>query len=161
MTIRWRGKLSIDGGLIDADHRHLIAIVNRFDGDCAAEGNRPALRRALSDLRQFARRHFVREERLMREAGYPPERMREHENAHRTLIARLDTLVRHYETSTGDDALAEVVWETADLLKHWLTDHLVGFDLPLKPYLTRPHLRRSVRLAAPRATAARFWAARA
>ncbi|WP_158283982.1 hemerythrin family protein [Azospirillum sp. TSO22-1] len=156
MAIRWRGKLSIDGGPLDADHRHLLAIVNRFDADCAAEGNRPALQRALSDLRQFARRHFVREERLMREAGYPPERVREHENAHRTLIARLGTLVRHYETSAGDDDLAEVVWETADLLKHWLADHLVRFDLPLKPYL-----KRSARLSAPRATAARFWAARA
>lgn len=141
MSIRWRSELSIDGGLLDEDHRHLIAIVNRFDGDCAADGNRPALRRALADLRQYAQQHFAREERLMREVGYPAEAQRAHEEAHRALSARLATLVRHYETSADEDGLAEVVWGTADLLKHWLVDHVIRFDLPLKPYL-----RRAVRL---------------
>lgn len=167
MSIRWRGELSLDGGLLDEDHRHLIAIVNRFDADCAAEGGGPALRRALADLRQYARQHFAREERLMREAAYPPDALREHEDAHRALSARLDTLVRHYETSAGEDDLAEVVWETADLLKHWVVDHLVRLDLPLKPYLTKPHLRRVIRLSAEpaearrRAAAVPFWTARA
>lgn len=157
MAIRWRDTLTIDGGLVDSDHRHLIAIINRFDEGCTADGNRLALCCTLCDLRHFAGHHFAREERLMREAAYPPDGLHRHEDAHRALLERLDTLVRHYEGSADADDLAEVVWETADLLKHWLADHLIRFDLPLKPYLGHP--------AAPvprpaedgrRATAARF-----
>lgn len=96
-----------------------------------------------------------------RAAGYPPEGTREHEDAHRAPVARFGTLVRHCEASAGDDDLAEVVREIADLPKHRLVEHPLRFDLPLKPYLTKPFPRRGVRLAAPRATAARFWAARA
>lgn len=157
MAIRWRETLTIDGGLVDSDHRHLIAIINRFDEDCGADGNRLALRCTLCDLRHFAGHHFAREERLMRETAYPPDGLRKHESAHQALLGRLDTLVRHYETSDDADDLAEVVWETADLLKHWLVDHLIRFDLPLKPYLGHsaplpPHPAEDGR----RATAARF-----
>ena len=28
--IKWRDKLSIDNGVIDDDHRHLIEIINKF-----------------------------------------------------------------------------------------------------------------------------------
>ena len=29
--IHWRKKMSVDGGVIDQDHKHLIEIINQFE----------------------------------------------------------------------------------------------------------------------------------
>lgn len=139
MTIQWRRALSLDGGLIDDDHRHLIGIINRFERDAAGEDRRLLSFHALVDLKHYARGHFRREERLMRDVGYPPAKLREHQARHRELEARIDVLIHHFDTSIDEDDFHEVAWEISDLLKHWLIEHIVKTDLPLKPYLKHPH----------------------
>jgi len=62
MTIQWREKMTIDDGVIDQDHRHLIDIINRFenaakDGLTLSEGLE-----ILFALKFYASTHFKREE---------------------------------------------------------------------------------------------------
>ncbi|HYH18493.1 MAG TPA: hemerythrin family protein [Azospirillum sp.] len=147
MTIQWRRALSLDGGIIDDDHRHLIGIINRFERDADGEDPRLPAFHALVDLKHYARVHFRREERLMRDVGYPQDRLREHQARHRELEARIDMLIQHFDTSIDADDFHEVTWEISDLLKHWLLEHIVKADLPIKPYLKRRRREASAPLA--------------
>jgi hemerythrin len=131
--IHWRRGMSVDGGLIDADHRHLIDIINAFSQHRAA--GRSALPHAvdcLSSLKFYAESHFAREERLQRLVGYP-EHPR-HQDEHRQLMAELDGIIAAADRAlTGEAALA-LVEHLAALLRRWLLNHTLAADLRMKPY---------------------------
>ena len=134
MSVQWRRELSIDGGPIDDDHRHLLEIVNRFEQEGAA-GDRKALLNTLADLRYYAREHFRREEQLQEDIHYP--KRFQHRLEHQELAERLNTVIGHFEGAMTEPQLVEVSWETVDLLRHWLIDHMIKADLQFRPYVLR------------------------
>jgi hemerythrin len=128
--ILWRAAMSVDGGLIDADHRHLIDLINSFTSHRARD--REALPHAidtLNALKFYAETHFAREEALQRMVGYPEHER--HETEHRELRAALDGMIARAERAP---MTASVVEDLGPLLRRWLLGHTLGEDLKLKPY---------------------------
>jgi hemerythrin-like metal-binding protein len=131
--IRWRTGMSVDGGVIDDDHRHLIDIVNSFSVHRAqGPAALPQALKCLDALQFYAQTHFEREERLQRQVAYPERRMHraEHEELSDTLVA---ISWRAQRTLTADDA-SGVVADLATLLRRWLLNHIIVGDLGMKPY---------------------------
>jgi len=125
--------MAVDGGLIDDDHRHLIDLVNSFQGHDERGG--PALSQAvdcLNALKFYAETHFTREERLQALVSYPEHRDQQAE--HREIMGVLDDLIWRAEHTVTDGDIATIVEHLAQLLRRWLLNHIIAHDLRMKPY---------------------------
>jgi hemerythrin len=130
--IQWREAMSVDRGIIDADHRHLIDIINRFTADVShGDPDGAGAVGILSALVFYAETHFAREERLQVLIGYPGHRAQHDE--HRHLMAALHELIGRTASPPGADP-SQVPRDLGRLLRRWLLDHIIKMDLGMAPY---------------------------
>ncbi len=115
---------------IDADHRHLIALLNRLHEAVLAGRNDAEILAILTELAGFSTRHFGREEQLMAEFGYPGHDI--HRWAHESFIHELSEIIRAFEA--GEQGIDE---DTRVTLKRWVLDHVGGLDRDLALFLRR------------------------
>ncbi len=128
--IAWSENISVDGGIIDADHKHLILISNRFlETSCTA--TQEELCEIIDDLEHYAAAHFRREEELQVAIEYLPIKAQkaEHEKLMQTLAHIGDRL-----RQAGPANLASSCKEINVLIRHWLIDHILKSDIGMKPY---------------------------
>jgi hemerythrin len=139
VTIVWRDALSVGNDLIDADHRHLLSLINTLELVLTTEQPFRDLQEAVAQLRAYTQDHFSREERIMialRYATYDA-----HKHAHAELIEDLDRAIKCIVDP--DEAVPESTTNLPDevrdnlitLLRTWLVEHIVKKDLLLKPLL--------------------------
>ena len=130
MGLEWRAQLSVGNDLIDADHKHLIGIINRVEKQLA-EKHWEGLTNALDDLSQYSKQHFALEEKVANAVGYV-HMPRLHES-HEQLLVRLDQLRQEVSEHWEMAAVARF----SELLRNWLLDHVIKEDLLLKPLLVK------------------------
>jgi hemerythrin len=119
--IDWTDEYSVDNGPIDEQHRQLVEIVNKFDeAQKRGKGTR-IMNEILNDLMGYTQEHFAFEENLLAEAGYPA--LKQHQSKHRQLIQKLEKIQYDF-TQNGK----RVTKEMGDILKYWLTDHILKDD---------------------------------
>lgn len=129
MPIEWRQAMSVDGGVIDDDHRRLIAIINSFE---RAHSTKWDLTTVLEDLTAYSIKHFRREQDLQQQMGFPEAAA--HLLEHGRLLDRLAQIADEFAKVTGDD-LQTHIERTSHLLNDWLVAHIISCDLKMKPYL--------------------------
>lgn len=137
MPLQWRDAMEIGHAVIDADHRHLIDIINRFESSpdlCHAEDTA----RALLD---HAHQHFHREEQLQKLSGYPLCTL--HRIAHEELLDKLRNLIRTFFVERRSSDPEVVVGVMRDLIRDWFIDHVIEMDMKMKPFMR--HLPRRLR----------------
>ncbi len=145
MLIVWRDQMSVDGGLIDRDHRTLITIINEFAATPATPAAIPDLERILAKLDRYTQIHFEREEQLQRAIIYPFHEA--HRRAHQDLIRQLsevrEALKAKAATRMADDIVAAHA-KMGEFLHDWLVDHIIDVDLRMKPHTAeiRAHARK-------------------
>lgn len=105
MGLVWREQLSVGNGVIDADHKHLIGIINRVE-HCLASKDRREIKAALDDLSQYAVVHFDREEKIAAAAGYT--QVPHLSDSHRALLQNLEQ-VRDEIDAMGANWSAEAI----------------------------------------------------
>ena len=135
MLIVWRDQMSVDGGIIDSDHKVLIGIINEFAAVEATSPVVPTLKGILAKLDQYAKTHFEREERLQKSVSFPFHQA--HVRAHEALIRQLsevETQLNGATVATNTAEFAALHAKLADFLHHWLIDHIIGTDLRMKPF---------------------------
>lgn len=136
MAILWREEMSVDGGLIDADHKALIALVNDVDLIGPGAAMPAQLMAILGRLSSYARTHFDREQRLQLATGFTFAQA--HEARHRTLLRELDAMCA--ECEHGPPGQIEAFHaRLRDFLHNWLVDHIIKADLLMKPFVPRMH----------------------
>lgn len=128
---RWRDSLSLDVPAIDADHKHLIELLNRLHYMAMAGDDRQAVGAVLSELVEYTLAHFEREEALMRDAQYPG--LAAHARLHEVLRAQATHLRERYLTDPRAFDMERFYLFVSD----WLTMHILGEDMKLKPWVAR------------------------
>jgi hemerythrin-like metal-binding protein len=89
-----------------------------------------AMSDVLSDLTKQISEHFRTEEAFMLELGLPDDQFQAHCAAHVSILEEVAQI--HLDAMYGkNQALHEVVATVAN----WVRQHLVEFDLALKPYI--------------------------
>lgn len=141
MPIVWRNALNIGNDLIDADHRHLLSLINRVEELLTTDRPRHDLLEAIDQLSDYTDFHFRREEQIMLHLQY--SRYDDHKKAHGRLIEQLKQATKSIltpdeeapETTAGlpEEARDRMV----DLLRHWLVEHILKEDMKLKPLLAQ------------------------
>jgi len=133
MAIVWREQLSVGNNVIDADHRHLIDIINQVEKSLAAK-DRSALTKDLESLTQYSLIHFEREEKIASAAGYTQLPALNH--SHVLLLQRLEQMRAEFD-AVGVEWSADAAKHFTDFLRNWLIDHVIKEDLLMKPALQK------------------------
>jgi len=132
MTINWRDKMSVDDGVIDQDHKHLIDIINRFENTAKDGLSLDEALEILYALKFYASTHFHREERLQVLIEFPF--CDAHKKEHQELLEALDDIITDVKFS-NDDSHTKIARDTAVLLRDWLVDHILQSDLRMRPFV--------------------------
>lgn len=141
MGVTWRDKLSIGNGVIDQDHKHLLALFNSMESclkECDGLMKLPAL---FDQLFSYTKVHFEREEIIQIEINYP--KLQEHKLKHLHILTSLETaqeklskLVASREGTEGYlEAMETLHGEIVVLAREWVIDHIIVVDRELIPYL--------------------------
>ncbi|MBC3872816.1 bacteriohemerythrin [Undibacterium flavidum] len=128
----WNDNLSVHDALIDQDHQALIGMVNELHDAAESEQDYQSLSKILTRLATYTQEHFQREEDLMQASAYPAYRA--HKEQHRKLLERVSDLKHELE-----NARTLVALETAELLRFWLTSHILLSDKQFADTLHQHH----------------------
>ncbi|WP_437181901.1 bacteriohemerythrin [Rhodoplanes serenus] len=132
MLIGWKDHYAIDDGVIDDDHRFLIAALSMIIDQIRKKIPVCALLRNISHVRGVAELHFKREEKLQKQSNYPCHR--KHCEEHREIIRKLDEIVNQLADLPGDREYSDPD-EVKSFLYRWILAHITESDQRMKPYL--------------------------
>ncbi len=124
MSVVWDPSYETGNAAIDAEHRQLLSIVDQLEtSDVDTHQSRDVIIGVLSHCMDSTLAHFIMEEQLMVEVGYPDAQRREMIEQHRgfTHYARLRVL----EFRTGGPSS---VLTLQTFLADWLIIHEFGLD---------------------------------
>lgn len=71
MYIHWEKELELGNDLIDTQHRILVLLCRKLDIAIKTQQSEQTVRWIMQELKKFTEFHFVSEENLMYEIGYP------------------------------------------------------------------------------------------
>ena len=130
--IEWDESYSVNHAEIDAQHRKWVAIINDLANGLEGSGGDfvAAPNKALSAMMDYTRRHFMFEERYMREIGFPETI--EHIKIHNECYGRISAFLVTAE-SGGNVRVVELL----QFLRGWLLDHILNEDKKYSLHLTR------------------------
>lgn len=127
MSIQWSTQFELGHERIDAEHRIFLRLVNEF-GDRVERGlPLDMLLRTLREIRKYAEFHFVSEENIMEELGYP--RLEEHRALHEVLLDALAGWIGALAAGSLDPA---EVWKS---LVEWFGAHTSQEDQKLVAHI--------------------------
>lgn len=126
----WDERLAVGVDIIDAEHRHLLALVNALYDALQSGHGEEVLQRTYAELVDYTLTHFAHEEELMRQSGYPG--LDAHHRLHSEL--RENTLQLQHKARGHEDSLAISV-ATMQFLRDWLLHHICGSDRQFGAYL--------------------------
>ena len=125
--LSWHERYSVGSAEIDAQHKALFDLVNRFD-DTMQTGMTAESVGIMDDLISSTIEHFKFEEDLMAQVAFP--QLPGHKQMHGELIKQVREM-RAKVKAGGYVSTKSIVRFLAD----WLTNHIIREDLGYKPYL--------------------------
>ena len=133
MPLLWREEMAVGQADIDGDHRQLIAIINDFMNMVRRLPGDRVLHETLLGLHDYAAMHFQREEAIQQACRFPL--CEPHKREHQNLLTEIRTMARSYFIDKTREVTKESLDETAQFLRHWLVDHIIKSDLPMREHL--------------------------
>ncbi|MCO5111636.1 MAG: bacteriohemerythrin [Burkholderiaceae bacterium] len=124
----WGPDLEIDHGLIDADHRQLVELVNELHTATSQGQGQEVVASVMERLITYTRQHFAREEQGMEAAAFPG--LAAHREKHRAITAQLQALADRQ--AAGSITVAS---QLSSLLRDWLSLHIRRSDRELVAFL--------------------------
>lgn len=130
MTIRWDESMATGEKNVDAQHRQLIANLDRLVNAMSAGRGREEIEPVLDALRQYVATHFAYEEDCMRRVHCPvAERNAQAHARFSTTFRQIDA---EYQAKGASSVLTIRVQRE---LAEWLTTHIKGTDAHLRECL--------------------------
>lgn len=127
-AIQWRDYYSVGNRDLDGEHQEIVFIINWLY-EVIWEGDDPAaLPTLMRRLSEYTHSHFVHEEAMMREAGFPG--YVGHKEIHDKLASDTSDLLFGSLQEDGPDSR-----EVLAFLKQWWINHITGDDKEYMYYL--------------------------
>lgn len=123
-------KYSVNIKELDQQHKWLVDIINQLYDAKQDKKDQEVLGKVLDELVDYTKTHFKKEEKLMKDYGYPDYTA--HKSEHDSLTKKaLDMRKKYY---SGE---ANMTIKIGFLLKNWLSDHILVVDKKYSPYLNK------------------------
>lgn len=144
MLISWKDSFAIDHGVIDDDHRFLIAAINSLIDEIGRHAVIEAFLPQVLRLRAFAELHFRREERLQEQCGFPGQAG--HRAEHQRLLSQLDLVVETLRSAPQGTAPVDTP-QLRSFFFRWILGHILEEDIKMKSFLAQAPQHGEVALA--------------
>jgi hemerythrin-like metal-binding protein len=128
LYIIWNESNNVGIPILDEQHRGIVSIINSFYYFVQTGHGEEAIKPTLAMLEHYTRVHFITEEALMRDAGYPD--IDGHIVLHKKLTARTEAIVRAAGKSLDTDT-------TLEFLKQWWLGHIKTEDRKYMPFVIK------------------------
>jgi hemerythrin len=145
VPIQWSDVFSIDGGMIDEDHKALISVANEFFETRHRAASLPSVQAILDKFHQYTAAHFQREEALQAKVQYPDRDA--HHQEHMELLRQLATIraqLAQISAQSANQGLKLIEVDVTSIhasletfLHDMLVDHMIRSDLRMKPYVAK------------------------
>jgi hemerythrin len=124
-SLEWQDSWSVGNLSLDEDHKRLISIIEKF-----GQGRTRSMdtARIISDLEEYTKYHFTREEKLMEKANIPG--LEDHKKSHQAFIEWLRTVRQTFAISR--EARSVLIETVDDYLQDWLKNHILKTDMGYK-----------------------------
>ena len=127
--------LMIGHPIIDADHQRLIDIINEFEEHSKSLKNEQLMKETIKALHAYGTEHFAREEKIQRECMYPHHE--KHCLEHKRLLDTVKSTAKAYFVDKTRVINEKSIKELNDFLKEWLIDHVKGFDVNMRTWVSQ------------------------
>jgi len=127
----WSQSYTVGSDELDRDHRILVALLAQLAETTETGQSRDVIGSVVSALAEYVEDHFLREEAIMAASGFPA--LEAHKLEHRALEQRVATLRDRYFAGEKGVLGEEVI----ELLKKWLTEHILVTDNSYRPWVER------------------------
>ncbi|MBF0154173.1 MAG: hemerythrin family protein [Magnetococcales bacterium] len=118
INIEWSEELSVGVEAIDADHRKLVSLVNELFSAFFIGVGDEAVGAILTEVIDYTRHHFAREEALLNRLGSSD--LAYHAEEHRQLTEQVLAISCQGASALSEDVLL--------FLREWLAHHIMGTD---------------------------------
>ena len=129
--VAWNETYRVGDARLDCDHRILIDLLDQLYDAMETGQSRDVVGSVVSVLAEYAGHHFAREEAILAAAGFPD--LGRHREEHRALYRRVAEVRDRYRQAERGVLGQDVV----DLLRNWLTEHILVSDNSYKPWVER------------------------
>ena len=124
----WADDMVIDGGPIDADHQHLVRLVNELHTATSQGRGQEVVGQILEELIRYTADHLQREEARMAAVHFPG--LAKHKKGHVAFVDDLRRLQQRYEA--GQITVAAGL---SSVLRDWLSLHIRRSDKELLAFM--------------------------
>lgn len=123
----WRSNYELGNDHIDGEHRIFLGLIKKLAEDIGSNRHRDRVLRTFAEVVKYAEFHFLSEENLMLDVGYPDYAA--HHALHEELLAELRRHRQDYEQDRID--LLAVV----QFLLEWFVRHTVSEDVKIGAFM--------------------------
>ncbi len=127
MSMEWQKKFEVGHNKIDMEHRVFFELVKSIAAAEAQGASRDKIRRLIAETTKYAEFHFLSEENIMIDVGYPE--FEEHRELHKSLLRKMQKYVVSFESGDSD------IHDLVDFLVDWFVKHTTTKDLLLSKYI--------------------------
>jgi methyl-accepting chemotaxis protein len=124
----WKDEWNVGVPAMDAQHRQLIALINRLHSAMKRGEAASATEAVLKELIGYTEYHFSAEEQLLARSNYPG--LPAQKEAHAKLVAKAKDAHRRW--AAGD---TRVTQEVMEMVAGWLPQHIVKMDQQYGPHV--------------------------
>ena len=125
--IVWKDEFSVGVETLDRQHKQIIEIINSLIDKPSIFFRSQNVSSALMDLTNYVSEHFLLEEHLLQENGYPI--LLEHSKKHTIYSERITGFCKE-----SLDGKSEVPDELMAFLTDWWTNHILHEDMKYKAF---------------------------
>jgi len=122
-------EMQIGVASIDSEHFRLVSLLDRLIYDPSPTTAR--FSEAFRLLGEEIVAHFTNEERILRSCGMPMVEVDAHVEAHNRILDEYALL----DVDMIDNSYGEA-WDVSRMIRSWILDHLVEYDLKICKYIT-------------------------
>ena len=127
MYVQWSPQYVLGNALLDNQHRMLFLLCKKLDIAIKTGQSAQLIQRTMVEVKKFAEFHFISEQNLMLETGYPETEA--HAKVHTSLLIDLQVGFSRIGHK------AEFPEDLLYFLHHWLVNHFEQDDGKLAAYL--------------------------
>ncbi len=124
--IAWKPEFSVGEPILDADHRHLIELLNGFSNHLGPMRSKASIVGHLVQLYSSTSKHFAREEVIMQAHGYSSDYV-DHYADHQRLLNEITVMMYKHQYGVTNDSAASTEW-----IQNWFHDHHAIHDARLQ-----------------------------
>ncbi len=133
MFTEWKPEFSVGEPILDADHRHLIELLNRLSDHVGPSCSKATIIDNLVQLYSSANEHFAREETIMQAHGYSNEYIK-HYADHQRLLNEVILMIYEHQYGSANDNGASTEW-----IHNWFHEHHTTHDARLQLSIQEAH----------------------